>query len=345
MPFENNLGDAGRRQFLRKLSGLAALAAVTPALLPMRAFAKEAEMVIKGPPVKDIPATQISGHVWVIISPDGFANPQNQGMMSNITFVLTKEGVVVLDSGASLQIGEMALRQLKKITDKPVIAVINSHYHGDHWLGNHAFVNAYPDIPIYAHPKTIAAIRQGGQGDHWKNLMERATDNASIGTIVTAPNKEVDHGSELKFGDVTLRIHHYGTAHTPADICMEVVEDQVVHVGDVAMDRRIAFMEDGSYLGTFKTFDALEKNVPGSLWLPGHGEPGPDVIKHNRELFDGIFQSCVQAVKEMKSFEEAKSMVLADPRVKKWAPVTKGFNENIGSYTSLAYLEAEQSAF
>mgnify|MGYP000054417931 CR=1 FL=1 len=336
--------DSERRAFLRTVATAAAVGALSlPTLAPLQAFAQDMEMVVKGPKVPDIAPTKLSEHVYVIIAPDGFPTARNQGMMSNVTFVVTKEGVVILDSGASVQIGEMALRQIKTVTDKPVIAVFNSHYHGDHWLGNHAFVEAYKDIPIYAHPLTTSAIKSG-QGEYWMHLMERSTDNATLGTIVTPPNKEVNHGDEIKFGDVTIRCHHYGKAHTPSDICFEIVEDKIMHVGDVAMDRRIAFMEDGSYLGTFRTFDELEK-LDIKTWLPGHGQPGPDVLKNNRELFDGIYGACVQAVQEGKTIGEAKAMVLADPRVKKWAPQTKGFEENIGSYSSLAYVEAEQENF
>lgn len=140
-------------------------------------------------------------------------------------------------------------------------------------------------------------------------------------------------------------MHHYGKAHTPSDICVEVVEDKLACVGDVAMDRRIANMDDGSYLGTFKTYDALEKNTRSAIWLPGHGEPGPDVLKWNRELFEGIYMTCEQAVKDGLPLEDAKAQVLKDPRVVGRAKDTKGFDVNIGKYVSLAYLEAETAEF
>ena len=140
-------------------------------------------------------------------------------------------------------------------------------------------------------------------------------------------------------------MHHYGKAHTPSDICVEVVEDKLACVGDVAMDRRIANMDDGSYLGTFKTYDALEKNTRSAIWLPGHGEPGPDVLKWNRELFEGIYRSCEQAVKDGLPMDDAKAMVLKDPRVASRAKDTKGFETNLGKYVSLAYLEAETAGF
>ncbi len=333
---------ATRRRFLRNIGVTAGLAAA-PLSWSSRVFAEE-KLVIEGPPMPDIPATEITENVYVIVSPWGFPSEENQGMMSNVTFAITEKGVVVIDSGASLQIGRMALRQIRELTEKPIVAVFNTHYHGDHWLGNHAFVNENPDVPIYAHEKTASAIRTN-QGEFWVSLMERSTGNAIEGTVVTPPNKVVGHGDELDFGDLTIRVHFYGTAHTPSDISLELVEKKIVHVGDIAMNNRIAFMDDGSFLGTFKAFDALEQNVPGAYWIPAHGFPATDLIEHNRIFFQGIYESAEKAVEDMAGPGQAKAYALEDERVQYYARVTNGFDENIGKYASLAFLEAEAAAF
>ena len=174
--------------------------------------------------------------------------------------------------------------------------------------------------------------------------MEQWTNQATLGTKIVPPTLALNHGNELKYGDVTLRIHHFGTVHTPSDLCVEVVEDGVMLVGDVAMDRRIANMDDGSYLGTLKAYDALEK-TGSKIWLPGHGKPSGEVLSWNRELFEGIYRPCEQAVKEGLPLEEAKKLVLLDPRVTSRAKDTKGFEINIGKYVSIAYLEAEAAGF
>lgn len=335
----------GRRTFLKlglaAGAGLGAVASVPQ----LSAFASDLADFITGPPVPDIPARQLSEHVWMIHADDGFPTPENQGMMSNITFVVTTRGVVFIDPGSSLQIGEMALRQVRAITDKPVIAVFNSHYHGDHWLANHALVEAYGRaLPIYAHPLTRQQI-EGVAGNLWRDLLERWTNQATAGTRIVAPSHSTGHGAEFDFGDVTLRIHHYGTAHTPGDICVEVVQDRLTHVGDVAMDRRIANMDDGSFVGTFRFFDALERNAASAIWVPGHGNPGAHVLDWNRELFAGIYENCLAAVEEGLGMDVARKRVIDDPRVAERAQETLGFESNIGKYVSIAYLEAEAAAF
>ena len=310
-----------------------------------RLLAQQAQDFIEGPPVKDIPAQQLSAHVWMIFSPDGFPTPENRGMMSNVIFVLTTAGVVVIDSGASLQIGQMAIRMIRQVTDKPVAAVFNSHYHGDHWLGNHAFVKAYgKQLPIYALSSTIEKLK-GAEGNLWRGLMERWTNQSTLGTEVVLPNTIVKPGQVIRIGDVSFRMHHYGTAHTPSDLCVEVVEDKLTAVGDIAMGNRIANMDEGSYAGTFKYYNALMAAAGDQLWVPGHGQGAKDLLKTYGELMAGIWEPCLQAVKDGKSEAEARSMVLKDPRVASRAKTMQGFEGNIGKYISLAYLEAEKDAF
>lgn len=310
-----------------------------------RLLAQQAQDFIEGPPVGDIPAKQLSAHVWMIFSPDGFPTPENRGMMSNVIFVVTSAGVVVIDSGASLQIGQMAIRMIRRVTDKPVVAVFNSHYHGDHWLGNHAFVKAYgKQLPIYALQSTIDKLK-GAEGNLWRSLMERWTNQSTLGTDVVLPNTAVKHGQVIQVGDVTLRMHHYGNAHTPSDLCVEVVQDELTAVGDIAMANRIANMDEGSYPGTFKYYQALIAATGDQLWVPGHGQGSKDLLKTYGEFMAGIWEPCLQAVKDGKSESEARSMVFKDVRVTSRAKTMQGYDGNIGKYISLAYLEAEKEAF
>ena len=339
-------GQQGKTSAVRRHLLWGAGALVGAVCLPgVHAVAQQVQDFIEGPPVPDITPRKLSPHVWEIHAEDGFPTPENRGMMCNILFVVTSAGVVVLDSGASLQIGQMAIRMIKKVTSQPVVAVFNTHYHGDHWLGNHAFVLAYGDkLPIYALPGTIDVIK-GAEGNLWRSLMERWTNQSTSGTQVVAPNQPVASGQTFQFGDVTLRMHHYGICHTSSDLCVEVVQDKVTAVGDIAMTNRIANIDDGSYPGTFKYYERLQAATGPQLWLPGHGEARRDLLATYGSFLAGIWEPCVQAVKDGKPESTAKAMVLKDPRVASRAATMQGFDSNIGKYVSLAYLEAEKELF
>jgi glyoxylase-like metal-dependent hydrolase (beta-lactamase superfamily II) len=334
-----------RRQWLRMVGG-AGLGVAGLAMVPeVRLFAQQVQDFIVGPPVPDVAPQQLAPHVWMVYAKDGFPTAENQGLMASVLFVITQKGVVVLDSGASLQIGQMAIRMIKKVTDKPVVAVFNSHYHGDHWLGNHAFVEAYgQDLPIHALAHTREQIA-GHEGNLWRSLMERWTNQATLGTKVFAPNQTVQHGQVFDYGDVQIKLHHYGRAHTPSDLCLEIVQDKLTYIGDIAMENRIANMDDGSYPGTFKYYEALQKTAGEQLWVPGHGRGSKDLLHTYGTFMQGIWEPCVKAVEAGIPLDSAKNRVLQDPRVASRAKTMDGFEGNIGKYTSLAYLEAEKEAF
>jgi glyoxylase-like metal-dependent hydrolase (beta-lactamase superfamily II) len=120
----------------------------------------------------------------------------------------------------------------------------------------------------------IAPQQMRYEGKLWRSLMARWTNQATIGTKVVPPNTEVTHGQVFQFGDVTLKMHFYGMAHTSTDLCMQVVQDKVTAVGDTAMAKRIANIDDGSYPGTFKYFKEIAANAGDQLWLPGQNHAG-----------------------------------------------------------------------
>ena len=334
-----------RRQWLRTAAGVGASAAGLALVPQVHLFAEQLQDFIEGPPVPDVKPEQLSPHVWMVYAKDGFPNQENQGLMASILFVVTQKGVVVMDSGASVQIGQMAIRMIKTVTPKPVIAVFNSHYHGDHWLGNHAFVQVCgQNLPIHALAHTRDQIA-GHEGNLWRSLMERWTNQATLGTKVFAPNKVVEHGQVFDYGDVHLKLHFYGKAHTPSDLSIEVVQDKLTYVADIAMENRIANMDEGSYPGTFKYYEELKKAAGDQLWVPGHGRGSKDLLDTYGTFMKGIWEPCLQAVKQGIPLSEAKPLVMKDPRVASRAKTMDGFDSNIGKYTSLAYLEAEKEAF
>ncbi len=127
-------------------------------LLPVLALAAGP----RGPAVPDYPADQVAPGIYVIHGPREYPTAQNQGFMNNPAFMVTADGVVVIDPGSSVQTGEMVLRQIRRITDRPLLAVLNTHVHGDHWLGNQALRAERPEVPIYAQVDKVRALEAAG---------------------------------------------------------------------------------------------------------------------------------------------------------------------------------------
>lgn len=294
-----------------------------------------------GPPLPDHPAERVAEDVYVIHGPLEFPNPRNQGFMNNPGFVLTDAGVVVIDPGSSVQTGEMVLRAIGKLTSAPVVAVFNTHIHGDHWLGNQAIRQAYPDATIYAHPAMIELIR-AGEGQAWVERMAQLTEGRSAGTRVVAPERAVRHGETFRIGGKTFRIHHYGKSHTTSDIMIEVVEPSVVFLGDNVLNRRLPRIDDGDIQGNIRTCTQILK-AGLAVHVPGHGHSGDRRISENfRAYLQTLYRSVKRHYEAGLSDFEMKPKVAAD--LKDFADWS-GFEEQLGRHISLAYLQIEAAEF
>lgn len=62
--------------------------------------------------------------------------------MINSTVIVGDNGVILIDSGGTAEVGRHIAAAVRRITDKPVTHVVNTHHHGDHYLGNVAFEGA-----------------------------------------------------------------------------------------------------------------------------------------------------------------------------------------------------------
>ena len=284
---------------------------------------------------------EVAPGVYVIHGPTELPTPQNQGFMNNPGFVVGDSGVVVMDPGSSVQVGEMLLTRIAAITDKPVLAVFNSHIHGDHWLGNQAIRDRYPDVPIYGHervgPKVIA-----GAGTEWIELMLRMTENATAGTTVIRADHPVAGGDVIEIDGLTYRVMNNDRAHTDTDIMVHVAERDVIFLGDNAGHERILRQENGSFPGNIEALNsALETGA--EVFVPGHGPSGGrEVAERYRDYLQTVYSTAEAGVEEGLAGFELRPLLL--PKLEPWKGWA-GFETELGGHISAAYLEAEAAAF
>ncbi|MEK6771111.1 MAG: MBL fold metallo-hydrolase [Pseudomonadota bacterium] len=289
---------------------------------------------------KDYPVTKIAERIYVIYGPYELPNKQNQGFRNNPAFVVTSAGVIVIDPGSGKNVGEMVLKKIRAITDKPVVAVFDTHSHSDHWPGNDAIKRAYPKVVIYGHPNMKAALADG-VGERLVKDMDRETQGETAGTVAVGPDKAVNHGEVIKIGDRQFRIHHFGSTHTDNDILIEVVEDKVLFVGDIVRVKALDIRR-----GSFKAnIAAIEKvlSLPVKIFVPGHGSAGGREIL---DTYNGFLRKLYATVQKLYklgiSDSEMKPKVIeALKEYRNWAD----FDTLIGRHVSQAYLEVEKELF
>ena len=295
----------------------------------------------KAPAIQaEYPLTQLTERVYLIQGPNETPNKVNQGFMNNPAFVLTSKCVVVIDPGSSVQVGDMLLKKIAGVSKEPVIAVFNTHIHGDHWLGNDAIHRAYPKAVIYAHPKMID--KSVVEGANWLNTMMQLTESGTKGTKAVIPNLGIDNEETLTLGGIHFRIYHTGQAHTDGDIMIAVVEDKVLFMGDNAMVERAGRMDDGNFLGNIAACDTALK-TDSQHFVPGHGKPnGRDVVTAYRDWHKALYGAVKKYYAKGLSDFDMKDKVVADLKpYQKWAM----FDSEIGKLISLAWLQVEQASF
>lgn len=329
-----------RRAFLKSALGVSAGMVGLSALSPL--YASELDE-FKGPKVPDIDAVKVSEHCYYIPALGAHPSPENFGMFSNPGFVVTDEGVVVIDTGSSIQIGEMVLRQIKKVTSLPVVKVINTHYHGDHWLGNHAFVAANPDVGLYCHP-SCEKVLKNGQDKFWFDFMQTNTNNKITGTVITVADQHLNGGEVFRLGGVEFKVHHFGKVHTESDIAIEVVTDKTMYMGDMVM-RRVGNMADGSYRGSIKALSEIEK-MAIDHFIPMHGRhENVQLIKDGRQFVETLYTKAGEYYEEGLSDFEMKPKIMAEPFMKEVASQWPGYESTIGKFIVVAIQEYEMSLF
>jgi len=284
---------------------------------------------------------KVADNTWVMHGPRELPNPQNKGFMNNPGIVKTSAGLVMIDPGSTVQVGENVLAEVKKVSDLPIVAVFNTHIHGDHWLANQAVKAAYPEVKIYGHSEMLVEI-DNGEGENWVKLMDSMTEGASKGTIVVAPDNAVDNTNIIKVGDTQFKIHHYGIAHTKTDIMIEVIENSVIFLGDNVLSLRIPRTSDGTFQGNISSIETMLESE-AKTYVPGHGPTGDRAMV---ETYLGYLTLVYGAAQ--KAFEEDldSSDVIGITRettadYKDW----HGYDDLLGPQGAQAYSEVEAAEF
>lgn len=188
---------------------------------------------------------------------------KNGGDIANSIFIITKEGVIVIDTGSSYLYGKQLLKEIRKITQKKIRYVINTHHHPDHFLGNLAFKGAN----IQALPYTKKYIEDNGD-EYIVNLIN-ITLQAMKETEVLAPNSLIKAPS-LSLGKHKLKVLKL-KGHTKEDLVLYDEYTQTLFASDLVFYNRAAATPHANISLWLKTLNQL-KEIPYKILVPGHGE-------------------------------------------------------------------------
>ena len=223
--------------------------------------------------------------------------------------IITDEGVFVVDTHQPPICAEANIAEIRKLTDKPVKFVLNTHWHGDHNMGNFVYKKAFPDAKIISHAKTreILARRQADwvkearEGEYEKYIADfgkmLSDGKGYSGQPITAverermekllvilkkynqdvrrdevciPDMTFEKSLTLYMGGIEIQIRHDGRANTPGDAYVWLPQDSILITGDILVSP-IPYCFGSCFDEWPAVMDTMLALGP-KIILPGHGE-------------------------------------------------------------------------
>jgi glyoxylase-like metal-dependent hydrolase (beta-lactamase superfamily II) len=252
----------------------------------------------------DFRLEEIAPNIYVFVSNNTTQSCED----GNTTVIVTDEGVVVVDA-PSTYLSEQHLAEIRKLTDKPVVYLIDTHFHADHVFGNHVYKDAFPALHIIAQDYTKSAsdhrnpyVLAHYQGPGGRAVLEALRRQAETGTDLAtgkplegydrihakidyagclphlaaaertrlvSPDMTYSESLTISLGGTLIKLMHF-EGHTLGDTVVYLPQRNILITGDLV----IGPVPYGGDDATEKWIGSLETLMAmhASVIVPGHGE-------------------------------------------------------------------------
>jgi glyoxylase-like metal-dependent hydrolase (beta-lactamase superfamily II) len=192
----------------------------------------------------------------------------------NLFWIETNKGIVMIDTGRFLSQARYALQEIRAQTDKPILGILITHPHTDHYGGLPVFVKAaVADVPIYASKITYNDLKTDGQGFIKARKQLHGNDFPNHKEI-PLPNRIVANGDKFQLGSLTFEVIDLPQNETLVTTLYFVPELGALFAGDIITNQSIPFLGDGYSRNWLTQLRNLEKRYSDLMVYHGHGEPG-----------------------------------------------------------------------
>ena len=212
---------------------------------------------------------RVTDNIYMAKGAYGLPSKENRGFMSNSYGLLTREGWVVVDTLSTPELAEEFISELRKVKDAPILYVIITHYHMDHWFG----ISAYKKVgaKVIAH-RNLKEFYEEGFADMVLEAVKKSFPGVFDNVKLAPPDIVVDSRVKLRVGRKVIEIIPMTPAHTNTDLVVKVGD--ILFVGDLVSYKRIPFLGDRNVTTKrwLKVLGDIRRMKP-KLLLGGHGDP------------------------------------------------------------------------
>jgi glyoxylase-like metal-dependent hydrolase (beta-lactamase superfamily II) len=276
------------------------------ALILALLLASPAGMAREYPSIKSpVVPIQVTPRVFYVQGEPGVASAANEGYNSNAGFVVTDEGVVVIDALGTPALGNALLAAIRAKTSKPIRRVILTHYHADHSYGLEPLKEAGAEV--WAHRSALEYL---DSGDAQRRLEQRSRNLfpwVDESMKIVRADRWLDESTTFTLGGVRFDIHHLGPAHSPEDVIVVLPGEGVIFSGDILFAGRIPFVGEADSKRWLERIGRLLELKPRII-VTGHGPTSRDPAKDlalTRDYLVYLRATMGKAVEDFVPFEEA----------------------------------------
>jgi glyoxylase-like metal-dependent hydrolase (beta-lactamase superfamily II) len=292
-------------------------------------FAKDAPL-----PVPE--HVKINERVHVLLGPVALPSKENRGYMVNSTFLVGDEGVILVDTGFSNEIGQHIKQHIAKVTDKPVTHIINTHDHGDHTLGNIAF----PGATIISSKKCQARMEKSGY--EWIGILESITGMKFPDTrpVVADEGYAEETRTPLTLQGIDLELWVPQGSHTSNDLMVLVPGEKMLIAGDILVNELIPSFRDAYVKNWIATLGEIE-DTPLTTIVPGHGPLMTTAdVSELRQMMETLYAGVEAGYQNNLMDSEIRDTL----DLSEWKK-RKHFDDLMGTNINRTFLEVESESF
>ena len=217
------------------------------------------------PPGGELPLRELAPGVYAVLGDTG----RGVEGRPNAGFVVTSEGVVVIDALASPRQGEQLLRTIRSVTDQPVKWLVLTHHHPDHHFGAVALRKA--GARVIAHPDRRTLAAEGGEDALIADWVRVVGLDAMRGfEFANTADRPVTTSDTLHIGGRTIVVTHPGPGHSAGDLLVWLPRERVLFAGDVLVEDGVSMVVDGSSGELLRVLGAVD-SLGATVVVPGHG--------------------------------------------------------------------------
>jgi len=228
-----------------------------------------------------VDTVKVADSVYALVGDLGQRSPENLGHNITSGFIVTAQGVVVIDTGGSLANAQAINTAIRKVTDKPVIYAINSGGQDHRWFGNDYFKRQ---------GAKLIASEAAARDMHERSAAQVATAQPLLkekfaGTQLVYPDTTFHDRYTLPVAGERIELIYTGGAHTPGDILVWLPQRSIVFAGDAVFVQRLLGVIPGSAQRWIKSLEYLRDELKPKIVVPGHGHV-TDLNESMRDSYD-----------------------------------------------------------